>query len=112
VFILIFIPLQTNLTIGIGWAGNGCAGNLGSIPRLGFTGLCLQDAGNGVRGTDFVNAYASGLSVGASWNKRLALERARYMGAEYRAKGVHVALGPVVGPIGRIVMGGRNWEGE
>jgi len=33
------------------------------------------------------------------------------MGAEFKAKGVNIALGPVVGPIGRIAEGGRNWEG-
>ena len=33
------------------------------------------------------------------------------MGAEFKRKGVNVALGPVVGPIGRIATGGRNWEG-
>lgn len=34
------------------------------------------------------------------------------MGGEFRAKGVNVALGPVVGPAGRTLMGGRNWEGK
>lgn len=33
------------------------------------------------------------------------------MGAEFRKKGVNVHLGPVVGPLGRVVLGGRNWEG-
>jgi beta-glucosidase-like glycosyl hydrolase len=33
------------------------------------------------------------------------------MGGEFRAKGVNIALGPVVGPLGRIAKGGRNWEG-
>jgi len=33
------------------------------------------------------------------------------MGAEYRTKGVNVMLGPVVGPLGRVATGGRNWEG-
>ena len=47
---------------------------------------------------------------GASWNKTLALARAQYMGAEFKRKGVNVALGPVVGPLGRIALGGRNWE--
>jgi beta-glucosidase len=32
------------------------------------------------------------------------------MGAEFYKKGVSVALGPVVGPVGRITSGGRNWE--
>lgn len=33
------------------------------------------------------------------------------MGSEFHRKGVHLLLGPVVGPIGRVVEGGRNWEG-
>jgi beta-glucosidase len=33
------------------------------------------------------------------------------MGAEFKAKGVNVLLGPVVGPLGRVAEGGRNWEG-
>lgn len=33
------------------------------------------------------------------------------MGNEFKAKGVNVLLGPVVGPAGRVVHGGRNWEG-
>jgi beta-glucosidase len=78
---------------------------------MGFPGLCLHDAGNGVRDTDGVYAYASGLHVGAAWNASLAYDRALYMGAEFRKKGVNVALGPVVGPVGRLATNGRNWEG-
>jgi beta-glucosidase len=33
------------------------------------------------------------------------------MGGEFRTKGANVALGPVVGPLGRVAQGGRNWEG-
>jgi beta-glucosidase len=33
------------------------------------------------------------------------------MGHEFRTKGVHVLLGPVVGPALRVVSSGRNWEG-
>jgi beta-glucosidase len=33
------------------------------------------------------------------------------MGEEAKAKGVHVLLGPAVGPLGRAPQGGRNWEG-
>lgn len=35
----------------------------------------------------------------------------QYMGAEFKNKGVSVALGPVVGPLGKVAKGGRNWEG-
>lgn len=33
------------------------------------------------------------------------------MGAEFKAKGSHIALGPVVAPLGRSAYDGRNWEG-
>lgn len=33
------------------------------------------------------------------------------IGTESKAMGVHVQLGPVGGPIGKIPHGGRNWEG-
>jgi beta-glucosidase len=102
---------MNNITYGISNHHTGCVGVSGGVPRLGFPGFCLHDAGNGVRNTDGVNGYASGLSVGASWNASLAYERARFMGAEFKRKGVNVAIGPVVGPIGRIATGGRNWEG-
>ncbi|KAF2212657.1 glycoside hydrolase family 3 protein [Cercospora zeae-maydis SCOH1-5] len=102
---------MNNITIGLGNAGTGCVGVSGAATKVNFPGLCLHDAGNGVRDTDGVNAYASGISVGASWNSTLAYERAVFMGAEFRTKGVNVALGPVVGPIGRTLTSGRNWEG-
>lgn len=99
-----------SLTTGAS-ADNACSGNIPAIQRLGFPGLCLSDAGNGLRATDFVSGWPSGISVGASWNKALTRQRAIGMGGEFRTKGVNVALGPVVGPIGRVVRGGRNWEG-
>jgi hypothetical protein len=32
------------------------------------------------------------------------------MGMEFRLKGINLLLGPTIGPIGRVVTGGRNWE--
>lgn len=104
------------------------------MPRLNWPGLCLQDAGNGVRAVDFANAYPAGLHVGASWDSALAYQRGLMMGREFRAKGggcswgflmscaggfladfglrlANVALGPVAAPLGRVALGGRNWEG-
>ncbi|KAK6865022.1 glycoside hydrolase family 3 protein [Apiospora arundinis] len=101
---------KVGLTAGAS-TGTGCSGSIPPISRLGFPGLCLSDAGNGLRATDFVSGWPSGIHVGASWNKLLARQRAVNMGLEFRTKGVNVALGPVVGPVGRVVQGGRNWEG-
>ncbi|TGJ83773.1 hypothetical protein E0Z10_g4987 [Xylaria hypoxylon] len=101
---------KINLTGGIS-VDSACSGSIAPIPRVNFTGLCLSDAGNGPRTTNFVSSWPAGLSVGASWNRELAHKRAVGMGGEFRAKGVNVLLGPVVGPLGRIASSGRNWEG-
>lgn len=99
-----------NLTGGTD-STTGCSGWITSISRLGFPGLCLSDAGNGLRSADYVTSWASGWSVGASWNRELAHERAVGMAQEFRKKGANIALGPVVGPLGRVASNGRNWEG-
>ncbi|KAL2152564.1 hypothetical protein VTH82DRAFT_5748 [Thermothelomyces myriococcoides] len=101
---------KISLTAGDG-SFPGCSGSLPPIPRLKFPGMCLSDAGNGLRGTDFVSTWPSGIHVGASWNKALTRRRGSGMGGEFKTKGVNVLLGPVVGPAGRVVLGGRNWEG-
>lgn len=88
----------------------GCSGFID--PVAGFTGMCLQDNENGVRGSEQSSGFPSQLSIGASWNRSLALERAQFLGREFKALGANVLLGPVGGPLGRIARGGRNWEGE
>ncbi|KAJ8133189.1 hypothetical protein O1611_g434 [Lasiodiplodia mahajangana] len=107
---LLSLEEKVNLTGGIS-VDSSCSGVIPSIPRVNFTGLCLSDAGNGPRTTNFVSSWPAGLSVGASWNRELAHKRAVGMGGEFRAKGVNILLGPVVGPLGRIASSGRNWEG-
>ncbi|KAJ3578377.1 hypothetical protein NPX13_g2188 [Xylaria arbuscula] len=105
---------KVNITISIPQGEDhvtGCEGRVQAIPRIGFPGLCLADAGHGLRNAELVSAWPVGMSAGASWNKKLALQRATGMGAEFRKKGVNVIFGPIVGPQGRIVKGGRNWEG-
>ncbi|KAH7378904.1 putative beta-glucosidase [Cadophora sp. MPI-SDFR-AT-0126] len=102
---------KVNLTAGTGDTTTGCPGAIGAIQHLGFPGLCLADAGQGVRSTDLVSGYPSGVHVGASWNKDLTRQRGQYLATEFRLKGVNIALGPAIGPLGRIATGGRNWEG-
>ncbi|KAK0652300.1 glycosyl hydrolase family 3 N terminal domain-containing protein [Cercophora newfieldiana] len=101
---------KVNITAGAS-SNTSCPGFVPAVPRLGFPGMCLGDAGNGLRATDFVSSWPSGIHVGASWNKELTQKRGSGMGGEFRTKGVNVLLGPVVGPAGRVVLSGRNWEG-
>ncbi|EXJ83990.1 beta-glucosidase [Capronia epimyces CBS 606.96] len=88
-----------------------CVGNIGAISRLGFNGLCLQDGPLAIRQATYASVFPAGLTTAASWDRELMYVRGLYLGAEFRGKGSHVALGPVVGPLGRSAYGGRNWEG-
>lgn len=102
---------KVNLTTGVGWEGDQCVGNTGSVPRLNFRALCLEDSPLGVRDTDYVTAFPAGVTIAASWDRNLAYQRGVGMGYEHFHKGVDAQLGPVVGPLGRAPEGGRNWEG-
>lgn len=88
-----------------------CVGNIPPISRLSFNGLCLQDGPLAIRQATYASVFSAGLSVAASWDKELAYQRAVDLGQEFKEKGAHVALGPVVGPLGRHALAGRNWEG-
>ncbi|KAH7400063.1 putative beta-glucosidase A [Cadophora sp. MPI-SDFR-AT-0126] len=102
---------KINLTTGVGWEGEACVGNTGSIPRLNFAGICLQDSPLGIRFADLNSAFPSGMNAAATWTTRLFKSRGNAMGMEHRGKGIDVQLGPVAGPLGRVPAGGRNWEG-
>ena len=102
---------KVNLTTGTGNQADLCTGNTGSVPRLDFRHICLQDGPNGVRYTDLNSAFPSGITTAATFSRDLLRRRGQAVGAEFRDKGVDVLLGPVVGPLGRDPAGGRNWEG-
>ncbi|RAL64665.1 hypothetical protein DID88_001698 [Monilinia fructigena] len=81
---------KVNLTTGVGWEGESCVGNTGTIPRINFPGICLQDSPLGIRFTDYNSAFPSGMNAAATWSYDLINAR---------------------GPLGRLPAGGRNWEG-
>jgi len=84
---------KVNLTTGTGWELDRCVGQTGSIPRLGFRAMCLQDSPVGVRDTDFSSVFPAGVNVAASFDRDLAYARGRGMGQEHKGKGVDVQLG-------------------
>ncbi|KAF2708929.1 glycoside hydrolase family 3 protein [Pleomassaria siparia CBS 279.74] len=88
-----------------------CVGNIVAIPRLGFKGLCLQDGPLAIRIADYASVFSAGVSAAATWDKAIMYERGNAMAKEFRAKGAHIALMPVCGPLGRSAYSGRNWEG-
>lgn len=61
-----FFYTQISLTAG-STSDTGCVGYLNPIERLQFPGMCFQDAGQGVRATDFVSAWPAGIHMGARY---------------------------------------------
>ncbi|KZP08821.1 glycoside hydrolase family 3 protein [Athelia psychrophila] len=103
------VPEKVNLTTGVDSSGR-CDGNTGTIPRLNFAGFCLEDSPTGVRGADYASAFPAGMNAAMTWDAGLMYARGAAMGAEFRGKGVNVALGPMMN-LARNAAGGRNWEG-
>ncbi|KAF2643762.1 avenacinase [Massarina eburnea CBS 473.64] len=88
-----------------------CVGNIAPIPHLNFSGLCLQDGPLAIRQAVYASVFPAQLTAAASWDRELTRARGVQIAQEFKGKGSHVILGPVVGPIGRSPFGGRNWEG-
>ncbi|KAJ3782892.1 beta-D-xylosidase/beta-D-glucosidase [Lentinula aff. detonsa] len=90
-----------------------CSGETGAVTRLGIPQLCLQDGPIGPRGVHGSSQFPAGVTVAATWDRKLIYARARAMGQEFRDQGVHIALAPVTGgPLGRTPLDGRAWEGS
>ncbi|KAJ7363099.1 glycoside hydrolase superfamily [Mycena albidolilacea] len=81
-----------------------CTGNTFPVPSINFPGFCLEDSPVGVR------AASKGINVASTFNRTLMRQRGAAMGAEFRGKGVNVALAPMVNLM-RAPAAGRNWEG-
>jgi beta-glucosidase len=103
------IDEKVNLTTGVDTIGR-CVGNSGTIPRLGFNGFCFEDSPVGVRDTDYASVFPAAITVASTWDANLYEQRGVAMGAEFRGKGVNVALGPMMN-LARAPEAGRNWEG-
>lgn len=85
-------------------------GNTAAISSIKFPGLCLQDGPLGARFADKVSVFPAGINAAATFNRDLMRQRGAALGAEFKAKGIHVALGPAMN-IARVAAAGRNWEG-
>lgn len=72
----------------------------------------MQDGPAAIRQATFVSVFPAGLTVAATWDRKLMNTRGSYLAAEFKAKGAHVILGPVAGPLGRSAFAGRGWEGS
>ncbi|KAK0465356.1 glycoside hydrolase family 3 protein [Desarmillaria tabescens] len=101
---------KVDLATGVGWMNGNCVGNTPAIPSISFPGLCLEDSPLGVRFADNVSAFPAAINAAATFNRTLIGQRGVAMGQEFRGKGVHVALGPMMNTM-RAPAAGRNWEG-
>ncbi|KAK5065194.1 hypothetical protein LTR84_001031 [Exophiala bonariae] len=105
------LPEKVNITTGTGWAQDLCVGNTAPAVNAGFPALCLQDGPLGIRFADHITSFPAGITVGATWNRDLMRRRGAAHARQAKLKGVHVLLGPAMGPLGRNPAGGRVWEG-
>jgi beta-glucosidase len=101
---------KAGIVTGTEWMNGSCVGNT-LKPSIDFPSLCLQDGPLGIRYANPVTAFPAGINAGATWDRTLINDRGAALGAEAKALGVHVSLGPVAGPLGKIPEGGRLWEG-
>jgi beta-glucosidase len=95
----------------VGWQKGPCIGNTTPVSKIGYPSLCLQDGPLAVRYAQGVTVFPAGVHAASTWDIDLMYKRGYALGEEARALGIHVQLGPVAGPLGKIPYGGRNWEG-
>ncbi|KAJ7262071.1 beta-glucosidase [Mycena rebaudengoi] len=101
---------KVNLATGVGWQNGHCIGNIPAISSIAFPGLCLEDSPVGVRNADLVSVFPAAINVAATFDRTLMNQRGVAMAQEFRGKGVHVQLGPMMNLM-RAPAAGRNWEG-
>ncbi|KAJ7743705.1 glycoside hydrolase family 3 protein [Mycena maculata] len=101
---------KVSLATGVGWENGHCVGNTPAISSISFPGLCLEDSPVGVRDADLVSAFPAAIDVAATFNRTLMNQRGVAIGQEFKGKGVHVGLGPMMNLM-RAPDAGRNWEG-
>ena len=102
------MTLEEKIQMLHGARRRGYIGYVPGIPRLGIPELALTDGPAGVRhgpGT----ALPAPAALAATGDRALAREYGAALGAETKAKGQNVLLGPMVN-IARVPEGGRNFE--
>lgn len=57
-----------------------------------------------------MSAFPAAINAASTFNRDLIKKRGEAMGAEFRGKGINVALGPMMNMM-RAPAGGRSWEG-
>ncbi len=93
--------------------GNGGAGFVLGVPRLGIPMIQMSDAAYGVRGSAengrYSTALPSNLAAAASWDPSAACQYGALIGKELRAQGYNMTLGGGVN-LARELRNGRTFE--
>jgi beta-glucosidase len=95
------------------YLGNGGAGYVTGVPRLGIPGIVMSDAAYGVRDSGangrYSTALPSDIAAASSWDADLACEYGALIGRELRAQGFNMTLGGGVN-LTRDPRNGRTFE--
>lgn len=80
-----------------------------ALPEIGLPKLKMSDGPVGVRAWGPDTAYASGVSLAATWDPALARREGVALGRDARSRAVHIVFGPGI-DIARSALAGRNFE--
>lgn len=75
-----------------------------------FTALVLLDSATNPLSYFYVTTWPAGLAMSMTWNADSAETQGMSVGAEFKGKGVNLAYGPTVEPLGRSAWCGRTGE--
>lgn len=107
------MPHTSNWVMRLTYLGNGGAGYVEGVPRLGIPPLVISDAAYGVRsGGDngrYATALPSNLAAASSWDADTACAYGTLVGQELRNQGFNMTLGGGV-DITRDPRNGRTFE--
>lgn len=107
------MPHASNWQMPLTQLGNGGAGYVEGVPRLGIPGVVISDAAYGVRSAGengrYATALPSDLALASSWNPELACQYGSLIGSELRDEGFNMTLGGGV-DLTRDPRNGRTFE--
>ena len=79
------------------------------VDRLGIPMIKMADGPQGVRNNTRSTLYPSGIASASTWNRSLVYSMGEALGADARARGVHILLGPGIN-LYKMPLCGRNFE--
>ena len=107
------MPHTENWRMPLSDLGNGGAGYVLGVARLGIPPIVMSDAAYGVRGSGgngrYSTALPSDVALASSWDPKLACEYGALIGRELRAQGFNMTLGGGVN-LTRDPRNGRTFE--